>query len=153
VTQGEVFYITEAMAKLEGLERGPAGNTAMTAAVSLARDLPRDATVVVQETEYTGAGKHHWSQLNFAKEMGVEVRAGDPAENAPGKVIVIPERFEQIRATDFDVARMRRSYIRNALKNAPEGYVPTSDDIEFLATDTKSDPDTVQATLAELREA
>ena len=33
VTQGEVFYITEAMVKLEGLERGPAGNTAMTAAV------------------------------------------------------------------------------------------------------------------------
>ena len=85
VTQGEVFYITEAMAKLEGLERGPAGNTAMTAAVSLARDLPRDATVVVQETEYTGAGKHHWSQLNFAQEMGVEVRAGDPETTSPAR--------------------------------------------------------------------
>ena len=153
VTQGEVFYITEAMAKLEGLERGPAGNTAMTAAVSLARDLPRDATVVVQETEYTGAGKHHWSQLNFAREMGVGVCSGDPKNNVPGKVIVIPEAIEQIRAKDFDVARMRKSYIRNALKNAPEGYVPTSDDIEFLAADTKSDPDTVKATLAELAEA
>jgi hypothetical protein len=153
VTQGETFYITEAMAKLEGLERGPAGNTAMTAAVSLARDLPRDATIVVQETEYTGAGKHHWSQLNFAKEMGVGVCSGDPKNNVPGKVIVIPERIEQIRAKDFDVARMRRSYIRNALKNAPEGYAPTSDDIEFLAADTKSDPETVQKTLAELKEA
>ena len=40
VTQGEVFYVTEAMCKLEGLERGPAGNTAMTAAMSLARELP-----------------------------------------------------------------------------------------------------------------
>jgi hypothetical protein len=66
---------------------------------------------------------------------------------------VIPETFEQIRAKDFDVARMRKSYIRNALKNAPEGYVPTSDDVEFLAADTKSDPDTVKATLAELAEA
>ena len=153
VTQGEVFYITEAMAKLEGLERGPAGNTAMTAAVSLARDLPRDATVVVQETEYTGAGKHHWSQLNFARQMGVGVCSGDPKNNVPGKVIVIPEGVEQIRAKDFDVARMRKSYIRNALKNAPEGYVPTADDVEFLAADTKSDPQTVEATLAELREA
>src|SRR5699024_4775721 len=27
VTQGEVFYVTELLAKLEGLERGPAGNT------------------------------------------------------------------------------------------------------------------------------
>ena len=56
VSQGEVFYVTEAMAKLEGLERGPSGNTAMTAAMSLARDLPSNASVVVQETEYTGAG-------------------------------------------------------------------------------------------------
>jgi hypothetical protein len=153
VTQGEVFYITEAMAKLEGLERGPAGNTAVTAAVSLARDLPRGATIVVQETEYTGAGKHHWSQLNFAKEMGVEVRAGDPAGDQPGKVIVVPEGIEQIRAKDFDVARMRKSYVRNALRNAPEGYAPTAADIDFLAADTNSDAATVEATLAELQEA
>jgi len=153
VTQGEVFYVTEAMAKLEGLERGPAGNTAMTAALSLARDLPRDATVVVQETEYTGAGKHHWSQLNFAKQMGVEVRAGDPGDNVPGKVIVIPEKVEQIKAKDFDLARMRKSYVRNAVKNAPEGYVPTADDIAFLAADTNTDEATVEAILAELKEA
>jgi hypothetical protein len=152
VTQGETFYVTEAMAKLEGLERGPAGNTAMTAAVSLARELPRDATIVVQETEYTGAGKHHWSQLNFAKAMGVEVRAGDPAENQPGKVIVIPERLEQVRAKDFDLARMRSSYIRNAVRNAPEGYVPTAEDVAFLAADTNSDAATVEQTLAALRE-
>ena len=153
VTQGEVFYITEAMSKIEGLERGPAGNTAMTVAVSLARDLPRDNTVVVQETEYTGAGKHHWAQLNFAKEMGVEVRSGDPTENAPGKVIVIPERPEQIQAKDFDVARMRKSYVRNALKQAPEGYVPTGDDIAFLAADTNSTAAAVETIIAELKEA
>ena len=51
----------------------------MTAAMSLARTMPTDATIVVQETEYTGAGKHHWAQLNFARENGVEVRAGRPA--------------------------------------------------------------------------
>jgi hypothetical protein len=153
VTQGEVFYITEAMSKIEGLERGPAGNTAMTAAVSLARDLPREDTVVVQETEYTGAGKHHWAQLNFAKEMGVEVRSGDPKDNAPGKVIVIPERPEQIQAKDFDLARMRKSYVRNALRNAPEGYLPTAADIAFLAADTNMDAAAVEAILAELKEA
>ena len=32
VTQGEVFYMTELLTKLEGLERGPAGNTSLTAA-------------------------------------------------------------------------------------------------------------------------
>jgi cysteine synthase len=153
VTQGETFYVTEALVKLEGLERGPAGNTAMTAAVSLARDLPREATVVVQETEYTGAGKHHWAQLNFAKEMGVGVCSGDPKNNVPGKVIVIPEQPEQIQAKDFDVDRMRRSYVRNALKNAGADYVPTAADIEFLAADTNSSPEKVEAMLAELREA
>jgi cystathionine beta-synthase len=150
VTQGEVFYMTEALVKLEGLERGPAGNTAMTAAVSLARELPRDATIVVQETEYTGAGKHHWAQLNFAKEMGVEVRAGDPRENKPGTVIVIPERLEQVEAQDFDLDRMRRSYVRNALKAAPAGYRPSIEDVEFLAADTNTNVAQVEATLAEL---
>jgi 2-amino-4-ketopentanoate thiolase beta subunit len=153
VTQGEVFYVTEAVAKLEGLERGPSGNTAMAAAISLAREVPRDATIVVQETEYTGAGKHHWAPLNFAREQGVEVRAGDPTENVPGKTIVIPERPEQIRAKDFDIAKMRRSYVRNALAHAGEGYTPTAEDIEFLAADTNSDPATVEATIAALKEA
>ena len=152
VTQGEVFYITEALAKLEGLERGPSGNTAMTAAMSMARTMPTDATIVVQETEYTGAGKHHWAQLNFARENGVEVRLGDPKENKPGQAIVIPEHPEQIEAVDFDLARMRKSYVRNALSHAPEGYAPTADDIEFLAADTNSDAATVEETIAALRE-
>jgi hypothetical protein len=151
VTQGEVFYVTEALAKLEGLERGPSGNTAMAAAMSLARDLPRDATVVVQETEYTGAGKHHWSQLAFAREQGVEVRAGDPAESVPGRSIVIPERPEQIRAVDVDLSRLHRSYIRNALSHAPEGYEFTPEDIVFLAEDTNTTPATVEEIVAELR--
>ena len=58
VTQGEVFYATEVLSKLEGMQRGPAGNTSLAAALAVARELPEDATVVVQETEYTGAGKH-----------------------------------------------------------------------------------------------
>ena len=153
VSQGEAFWATEAMSKIEGLERGPAGNTAIAGAMSLARELPRAATVVVQETEYTGAGKHHWSQLNFAREMGVEVRAGDPADNVPGKVIVIPEGPQQIRAKDVDLAHLRRSYVRNALKAVPKGYEPTADDIAFLAADTKSDTEVVEGIIAELKGA
>jgi len=81
------------------------------------------------------------------------VRAGDPADNVPGKAIVIPEAPEQIRAKDFDIAKMRRSYVRNALGHAGEGYVPTAEDIEFLGADTNSDPATVEQTLAALKEA
>nr|MDA3936892.1 PLP-dependent lyase/thiolase [Actinomycetota bacterium] len=98
-------------------------------------------------------GKHHWAQLNFARQQGVEVRAGDPADNVPGKVIVIPERPEQIRAKDHDLARMRTSYVRNAMRVAGEGYVPTSEDIEFLARDTNTDAQTVEQMLAALKEA
>ena len=146
VTQGEVFYVTEALAKLEGLERGPSGNTAMAAAVSLARDLPRDATVVVQETEYTGAGKHHWAQLNFARENGVEVRAGDPADNVPGKAIVIPERPEQIRAKDFDLGKHAPQLrAQRARRTRARATSPTAEDIAFLAEDTNSTPATVEA--------
>ncbi|MDI6843133.1 MAG: 2-amino-4-oxopentanoate thiolase subunit OrtB [Anaerosomatales bacterium] len=151
VSQGEVFYATEALAKLEGLERGPSGNTALAAAMALARELPRDATVVVQETEYTGAGKHHWSQLAFARDNGIEVRLGDPAESVPGTSIVIPERPEQIAVREIDLDRLRRSYVRNALDHAPEGYEPTPEDVAFLAEDSHTTPAAVERVIEELR--
>ncbi len=68
ITQGEVMYMTEMLAILEGIERGPAGNTALACAFSLAQSLPEDEIVVVTETEYTGAGKHIQPQLSFARE-------------------------------------------------------------------------------------
>ena len=83
VTQGEVFYITEALAVLEGLERGPAGNTSLAAAFALAREMDEDRIIVVQETEYTGAGKHPTAQLNMARKMGVKVYQGGSPGGKP----------------------------------------------------------------------
>ncbi len=146
VTQGEVFYVTELLTKLEGIERGPAGNTSLTAAVAMARQMDRDQIVVVQETEYTGAGKHHNSQLSFARENGIKVYVGDPAENVPGKTIVLPERLEQVRGKAQDMESLRHSYLRNAAKRLPvEAW--TDEDIAFLAADIKSTPDWVRANL------
>jgi cysteine synthase len=68
VTQGEVFYVTEMLSRLEGMQRGPAGNTSLAVAVALAKKLPEDKIIVVQETEYTGAGKLPTAQLSFAKK-------------------------------------------------------------------------------------
>ena len=139
VSQGEVFYVTELMTKLEGLERGPAGNTSLTAAVTLARQMDRDQIVVVQETEYTGAGKHHNRQLSFARENGIEVRVGDPAENVPGKTIVLPERLEQVRGRVQEMDKLRLSYLKNAAKlHAAAKW--TDGDVAFLAADLKKDP-------------
>jgi cysteine synthase len=137
VTQGSVFYITEALAQLEGLERGPAGNTSLTAAFSLAQSMEEDAVVVVNETEYTGAGKHPYAQINFAKKMGVEVFRGDPSEEVPGKNIVIPLDPGQISATEVDIDRLRESYMRNACKSLGEKATIQETDIRFLCEDTR----------------
>ncbi len=143
VTQGEVFYVTELLTKLEGLERGPAGNTSLTAAVTLARQMDRDQIVVVQETEYTGAGKHQNAQLAFARENGIEVRRGDPRDNVPGKTIVIPEHLDQVWGKVQDMERLRLSYLKNAAKALPVDNWSDSD-IEFLAADIKMDADWVK---------
>ncbi|MGB4594398.1 MAG: 2-amino-4-oxopentanoate thiolase subunit OrtB [Anaerolineaceae bacterium] len=136
VTQGEVFYITELLTKLEGIERGPAGNTSLTAAVTLARQMDQDQIVVVQETEYTGAGKHHNSQLSFARENGIEVRRGNPSESLPGKSIIIPEHLNQVRGKAQDMQRLRLSYLRNTA-NRVSASEWTDVDIDFLAAELK----------------
>src|SRR5690625_1136883 len=138
VTQGEVFYTTELLAKLEGLERGPAGNTSLAAALVLAQQLDEDEVIVVQESEYTGAGKHPVAQLNFAKEQGIQVYTGEPVENKPGKTIVIPEHIEQMSVQAVDLDRLRHSYLRHKLSGL-DGYVPTYEDKVFLAEEIKQD--------------
>ena len=146
VTQGEVFFVTELLTKLEGIERGPAGNTSLTAAITMARQMDRDQIVVVQETEYTGAGKHHNSQLSFARENGIKVYVGDPAENVPGKTIVLPERLDQVRGKAQDLESLKLSYLRNAARRHPV-QAWTDEDISFLAQDIKSTPEWVRANL------
>lgn len=138
VNQGEVFYITELLAKMEGIERGPAGNTSVTGAVSLAREMDRDQIIVVQETEYTGAGKHHNSQLAFARSMGIEVRRGDPREGVNGQSIVIPETLAQVHGHKQDMEKLRLSYLKNAIKQCPaQDWSET--DKAFVAADVKKD--------------
>ncbi len=149
VTQGDVFYVTEVLATIEGMERGPAGNTSLAAGIALARELPEDEILVVQETEYTGAGKHPQAQLDFARRNGVEVRRGDPKDNVPGKAIVIPERFDQLQVSEMDLGRMRRSYVRNAVnRNALKEA--RSEEIKFLAEDSSQSEADVAKILEEL---
>ena len=107
VTQGEVMYMTEMLAILEGLERGPAGNTALACAFALARELPEEEIIVVTETEYTGAGKHIQPQLSFARENGIEIRFGDPSsEDIPGKNIILPSDPGLFACKDADLDHM-----------------------------------------------
>jgi cysteine synthase len=147
VTQGEVFFMTEALVNLEGIERGPAGNTSLAAAFSLAQELPKDEIIVVQETEYTGAGKHHQAQLSFARKMGIDIYFGDPADEIPGKNIVLPQDTSFIKAKEVDLDHARSSLIRNSLKDHKHLGL---DDIEFLAAETKLSIEDIKAKLKEL---
>ena len=151
ITQGELFYITECLATLEGLEKGPAGNTSLTAAFSLAQELDQDQMIVVQETEYTGAGKHLQPQLSFAKDNGIDVRFGDPAEEVPGKSVIIPSHPSLIKAKDMDLDRQKRSLIRGNLRKY--GTELSEADYEYLCEETKKDMEWVKAAVEEVKAA
>lgn len=146
VTQGEVFYMTEALAQIEGLERGPAGNTSLAAAFSIAKEMPEDAMILVQETEYTGAGKHIQPQLSFARANGIELKFGDPVDQIPGKNILLPTTPAYIKAVDLDLDKIRRSVVKNAVK-AKNAEKVTEADIAFLVAETKADEAFVKGAL------
>lgn len=150
VTQGEVMYMTEMLANLEGLERGPAGNTSLAAAFSLAQELPEDAILVVTETEYTGAGKHVQPQLTFARENGVEVRFGNPREEKPGESVVLPADPGLFKYVEADVNHFRKSLIKKACKGHDLANISDSD-LEYLAKETKTNVDFVKETIAALQ--
>ena len=134
VSQGDVFYMTELLANLEGLERGPAGNTSLAAAFSLAQEMDENQTLVVQETEYTGAGKHVQPQLSFARENGIYIRIGDPKDEVPGENIILPEKPSLLKTREVDMNALRRSLIKNAVESF--GNMPCDNDVEFLAEET-----------------
>lgn len=147
--QGSVFYMTECLAQLEGMERGPAGNTSLAAAFALAQELDEDKIVIVQETEYTGAGKHIQPQLTFAKENGIDVLIGNPLDEVPGKNIILPKDPSYIKNEEVDLNNVRKSYIRNCIKNCKVDKV-TNEDLDFLVKETKSNEEFVKGVLDEL---
>lgn len=145
VSQGEVFYTTILLAQIEGIERGPAGNTSLAAVLPLARTLPEDKIIVVQETEYTGAGKHPFAQLAFAKKIGVEVTIGDPRTNVPGKRIVIPEDIEALSFEEYPMKELKKSYLNHRLGKINE---LSDEEVKFLKEEIKDKEDLVEKFLS-----
>ena len=148
VSQGSVFFITETLASLEGLEKGPAGNTALAAAFKIAQEMDEDQCIVVQETEYTGAGKHINPQLSFARQNGIDIHFGDPKDEVPGKSIILPSHPSLIQVTDVDLDHVRRSNIKNAVGTHKNEL--TQQDIEYLMAETKSSEEFVRQAVAAL---
>lgn len=149
VAQGEVFYMTETLAQIEGLERGPAGNTSLAAAFSIAQEMDQDQIIVVQETEYTGAGKHIQPQLSFARDNGIEIKFGNPKEEVPGENIIFPAHPRDIKAVDLEMTKIRLSLVKNAVKQTSATELSMSD-VEFLVEETRTDVEFVKKALADL---
>ncbi len=141
--------MTEVLAQLEGLERGPAGNTSLAAAFAMAQEMDQDQIIIVQETEYTGAGKHIQPQLSFARDNGIEVKYGNPQEEVPGQTIIMPEHPRMIQINDLDMDKIRKSLIKNAVKQSSNGEI-TQADLDFLIEDTRTDKAYVMKALDEL---
>jgi len=112
VNQGTVFFMTEALAQLEGMERGPAGNTSLAAAFSLAQTMKEDEIIVVQETEYTGAGKHINPQISFAKKNGIEVLFGNPLDEQPGVNIIFPKDGSYVKHQEIPLEDLQKTYLK-----------------------------------------
>ncbi|MDY2926891.1 MAG: PLP-dependent lyase/thiolase, partial [Eubacteriales bacterium] len=104
--------------------------------------------IVVQETEYTGAGKHINPQLSFARQNGIDIHFGDPADEVPGKSIILPAHPSLIQVTDVDLDRVRRSHIKNAVGTHKDEL--TQQDIQYLVDETNSSEEFVRGVIASL---
>lgn len=110
--------------------------------------MDEDQCIVVQETEYTGAGKHINPQLSFARQNGIDIHFGDPKDEIPGKNIILPAHPSLIRVDDVDLDRVRRSNIKNAVGTHKDEL--TDDDIRYLVEETNSSEEFVRSVIAGL---
>lgn len=148
VNQGSVFYMTELLAQIEGLERGPAGNTSLAVAFKIAQELDRDKIIVVQETEYTGAGKHINPQLSFAKENGIKLLTGNPQDEVPGESIVLPSDPSKLCIKEMPLERLHRSYLKKVYKHI-KGEKLTKKEMQFLQDELRIDEEKILKLLEE----
>ena len=85
---------------------------------------------------------------NNTRKNGIDIYFGDPAEEVPGKSIVLPAHPSLISVTDIDLDRVRRSHIKNAVGDKKDSL--TEQDIEYLCAETNSDRAKVMSILATL---
>jgi 2-amino-4-ketopentanoate thiolase beta subunit len=147
VNQGSVFFITQALALLEGMERGPAGNISLAAAFSLAQEMKDSDIIVVQETEYTGAGKHMNAQISFASDRGIELIVGNPLQEKPGKNLVFPKSGSLVKHKELDLDTLRKSYLKHF-----DQHLLFEKDYEFLAVELKSTVEAIKKLMEENNE-
>jgi 2-amino-4-ketopentanoate thiolase beta subunit len=146
VNQGSVFFITQALAQLEGMERGPAGNTSLAAAFDLAQTMRDDEIIVVQETEYTGAGKHMSAQLSFAQKNGIELKLGNPLDEIPGKNIIFPKTAALLKVKELKMDDLRKTYLKKYFN-----MHLTDNDYAYFAQELNTESNHIKNLMEELK--
>lgn len=111
--------------------------------------MDEDKIIVVQETEYTGAGKHIQPQLTFARENGIDIRFGNPEDEVAGESIILPSHPSMIKIKDLDLNKIKKSYIKNCIDRI-EATEINEKDLAFLVKDTKSSEEFVKEILKDL---
>ena len=89
-------------------------------------------------------------QLDFARDNGIEIKFGNPAEeDIPGTNVILPANVGLFHYEDEDLNRLRKGLIKKSAARA-NGKTPTAEDIAFLAADTNTDEEYVKNVLKEL---
>lgn len=148
MTQGTVFFMTEALSLLEGMERGPAGNISLAAAFSLAQNMKEDEIIVVQESEYTGAGKHYNSQISFAKKQGINLTFGSCNQEVPGKNLVFPKSGIDVIHKELNLMDLKKSYLKHYKNQELKKF-----DYEYLKQEINLDIDVIKEMMEEINES
>lgn len=148
VNQGSVFFMTEALSLLEGMERGPAGNTSLAAAFSIAQTLPKDHIIVVQESEYTGAGKHFNAQISFAKQQGIKLKFGNPLEEIPGTNLIFPNSGKDVKHKKLNMMDLKKSYLKRY-----KDHIFSNLELKYLEAEIRLDQKDILRLMEEINES
>ncbi len=148
VTQGEVFYITELLTKIEGLERGPAGNISLTAAVipGTAR-WTRTRSSLSRKPNTPAPASITTASSPLPAKMVSKCAAETPADDVPGKTIIIPEHLEQVQGKVRILTSLRRHLPGKCRQSVSRSANGRENDYAFLAADIKKNPDWVKQNL------
>ncbi len=147
VNQGSVFFITEALAILEGMERGPAGNTSLALAFSLAQTMKDSDIIVVQETEYTGAGKHMNAQVSFASDRGIKLELGNPHLEKPGQNLIFPSSGAMLKHKEVPMETLKMSYLKHY-----QNQLLFDSDYQYLSEELKTSIENIKTWMEAINE-
>jgi hypothetical protein len=110
----------------------------------MATSMKEDEIIVVQETEYTGAGKHMNAQISFAMDRGINLVLGNPLNEKPGTNLIFPNSASMLKHKDIPLDQLRLSYLKRY-----KDVMLLEEDYQYLALELNITKDKVKALMEE----